>query len=206
MYVRKGHLPLSIAFCLSLRDGDWVVSSKTSATPRLGGGITVHHRILESLPSEVGQAVYSNLLRDALDVFHAVGDKLLRIRKVHPKEAGVFHRRGGAAEVHFLRSVLADKANEPRGRCPSDDGVVYNDHDRVLHNALGDAEFPPHFERAVHLPRGDEGASDVVVADEPQVIFAFVSQLLTLSSVSERSSVCGSWYGNDNNFIALGNR
>ena len=124
-----------------------------------------HHPVDIKVADAVGPEVVADLLMGLL-----VGDELLGIGEVDSVVAGMAVRRAADAEVDLPGAGLAEIHHARLGGRAAHDGVV-DDHDALaLHRLADEVELHPDVEVADELGRLDEGAADVVVADESGVV------------------------------------
>ena len=95
---------------------------------------------------------------------------MLLVRRIHTVEAGRDGRRTGDAHVHLGRACSPHHAHDLARRCTANDGVVDQNDALALKQGARRVELHTHAEVAHTLGGLDEGAADVVVADEPEVI------------------------------------
>ena len=97
------------------------------------------------------------------------GEQLRLLRRVDAVEAGVHGRRAGDAHVHLGRAGLAHHLHDlQRGRAAHD--RIVDEHDALAgeHVAVG-VVLEAHAHVADRVGRLDEGAADIVVADDAEI-------------------------------------
>ena len=121
-----------------------------------------------------------------------VGDELLRIGEVDAVVAGVSMRGATDAEVNLLGSSLTEIYHAGLSRSATDDRIIDDDDTFSLHRIADEVEFHANVEIPDELVWLDEGAADVVIADEGRVVGN--SELL---GETERRINSRIWYRND---------
>ena len=116
----------------------------------------------------------------------------LLARRVHAVEAGRDGGRATDAQVDFLRAGGAHHADDLAAGGAADDGVVDEDDALAFEQIAHRVELELDAEVAHALLRLDEGAADVVVADEAEV-----EGDAALCGIAERSGDAGVGHGHD---------
>ena len=99
-----------------------------------------------------------------------VGEELVRIGKIDAVMAGVLVRRAGDAHVDFLGAGLAQIDHAGAGGGAADDGIIDDDDALAGDGFLDEVELHAHVEVADELRGLEEGAPDVMVADESVLV------------------------------------
>ena len=98
------------------------------------------------------------------------GEKLVLLGRVDAVIVGMGDRRRGDAEMHFAGARVAHHAHDLHRRGAANDRIV-DQHDALAvdHGAVG-AVLEANAELADVLGRLDEGAADIVVADDAELV------------------------------------
>ncbi len=106
------------------------------------------------------------------DLFNGLvrGDQLGAVAGVDAVEAGVCHGWRADAHMHFTRARVADQAHEASTGGAPHDGVVHDDHALALDHLADGVELEMDTVLALLVARLDEGAPDVAVLDEADLI------------------------------------
>ena len=99
---------------------------------------------------------------------HARGEQLVALGRVDAVEVGMGDRRRGDAEMHLARAGVAHHLHDLDAGGAAHDRIV-DQHDALAldHGAVG-VVLHAHAELADRLGRLDEGAPDIVVADDAE--------------------------------------
>ena len=125
------------------------------------------HRLHQTVVGEVRQRIRVDELANLFDT-PVGGDELRRPRRVDAVVAGAGGRRRGDAKVHLRRARRANEPDDLLARGPAHERIVDHHHARPpQHFGLG-VQFDLHAEVANALARLNEGAADVVVADDAE--------------------------------------
>ena len=121
-----------------------------------------------------------------------VRDEVLGIGEIDAVMAGKAVRRTTDADVHFLRAGVAQVHHARAGGGAAHDRVIDHDDALARHAFLDDVELHLHAELARELRGIEEGAPDVMIADEGGVVgnARFLAE-------TERGVVAGIGHGND---------
>ncbi len=114
------------------------------------------------------EAFDSEVLADRLDRMIR-SDELAARRRVDAVEARMRDGRRADPQVYLRRAALPDDGDELAHRRAADDRVVDDDDPPALEHAADRVELDAHVPVPHRLPRLDEGASDVMVADEAEL-------------------------------------
>src|SRR5438132_2619512 len=131
---------------------------------RLGLGGLVHPVL-----REVAEAVGGDVLGD-LGLGVRGGDQLAAHGSVDAVEARPAGGRRADAQVHFARAGIADHLDDLAAGRAADDRIVDHHHALAADDAGDRVELELDAEVADRLRRLDEGAADVMTADEPHVV------------------------------------
>ena len=123
------------------------------------------HSLEIEIADGIGAEIFSDFVHRAL-----VGEKLFGIGKVDAVIAGKFVRRTTDAHVNFLRAGLSQGDYSRAGRRAAHDRVIHDNHAFALHGLHDEIQFHAHIEVANALGGLDEGAADVVIANECRII------------------------------------
>ena len=121
----------------------------------------------EAFEGEVGEGVGAYIVADLVDG-HVGGDELFFGRGIDAVEAWGDGGRAGDAHVDFGGSGFADHANDFFAGGAADDGIVDEDDALAFEEGADGVELELDAEVADALFGLDEGAADVVVADESE--------------------------------------
>ncbi len=127
------------------------------------------HGAINAVDGKEGQRIGADEAPHALDV---VGgrEQFLAFRGIDSIIVRMRDRRRSDAEMHFLGAGVAHHPHDLHRRGAAHQGVV-DQHDPLPgdHGAIG-RMFEPHAELANGLARLDEGTSDVVIADDAELV------------------------------------
>src|SRR6516162_1134134 len=126
------------------------------------------HGPIEAVDGDEGKAVDADQLRHRLHIMPG-GEKLAALRRVDAVEAGMGRGRTrdahmhlpGAGGPHHLHDLLAGGA--------AHDAVIHQDHAAPLDRGAVGIVLQLHPEMADMVARLDEGAADIVVADDAEL-------------------------------------
>ena len=135
-------------------------------------------------------------------------EQLLFRREVHPVEARVGDGGRSNTEVNLFRPGRHHQPNELFGRRTSHDRVVNHDDDLALAHMPHGVEFAPDLDVAILLRGGDEGTTDIGVAEEPEVLNARQTHAEALFDVAHGSvsSRVRDWDDDDGCFVLANGR
>src|SRR5688500_1551789 len=140
---------------------------------------------VHALERKISEGIDVEVLADLIDGLLRA-DQLFARRHVDAVVARVRDRRRGDAEVDLARAGLADERNEATTGGAAHERIIHHDDafavDDLAHRVVLDADA----EVAALLRRVDEGAADVVIADEPELV-----RDAALLGVAERRGVRG---------------
>ena len=128
----------------------------------------VAHAAVEVLHGQVAQGVGLHEGGD-LSQGHVGGDEVLALGRVDAVEAGVGRGRAGDAHVHLRRTGLAHHLHDLLAGGATHDAVVHQHHALARQQVADRVQLHLHAEAADGLFGLDEGAPDVVVADDAEV-------------------------------------
>ena len=127
------------------------------------------HGAVDALDGEEGERIRTDELPHLLEVMGG-GEKLVALGRIDAVEVRMGDRRRGDAEMHLARAGLAHHAHDLHRRGAAHHAVV-DQHDALAgdHRAVG-VVLEAHAEFADRLGRLDEGAADIVIADDAELV------------------------------------
>ena len=136
---------------------------------RAGSRRFLAHGAVDAVDREEGQGIRADELTHAFEVVGG-GQQLILLGRVDAVIVRMGDRRRGDAEMHLAGAGVAHHLHDLHRRGAAHDGVV-DQHDALAgdHGAVG-AVLQPHAELADLLGRLDEGAPDIVVADDAELV------------------------------------
>src|SRR4051794_2057586 len=150
---------------LRVDQGGAVVAGEAGHAPGLA---VLLHAVHHPLGAQVAERVHTQV---GADLVHRPvrGDQLLARGHVDAVEAGPAYRRRRQAEVHLAGAGFAQHGHQRARGGAAHQRVVHHHHALPLQHLAHGAELEAHLEVPPRLRGGDEGAADVVVADQPQL-------------------------------------
>ena len=128
----------------------------------------VAHRAIDAVDRQEGEAVGAHEAAHLLEV-HARGEQLVALGRVDAVEIGMGDRRRGDAEMHLARARVAHHLHDLHAGGAAHDRIV-DQHDALaLDDGAVGVVLEAHAELADRLRRLDEGAADVMVADDAEL-------------------------------------
>src|SRR5882762_5679693 len=121
------------------------------------------------------------------------GDQFLARGRVHAVVARRNRRRATDAHVDFFCADLADHADDLAAGGATDDEIVDQNHALAFEQATNGIELELHAEITNSLRRLDEGAADVMIANQ-----AHAEGNFRFKRVADSCRHAGIWHGNDN--------
>src|ERR1051326_4682315 len=122
---------------------------------------------LHALEREISERIGAGVLANFFDGFIG-GDELLLRGRIHPIETWRDGWRAGDAEMDLSRAGAAHHAHDLSAGGAAHDGIVNQDDTLAFERAAHRIELELHAEIAHRLLRLDEGAANVVVADQSE--------------------------------------
>ena len=134
----------------------------------LGSRPGLAHGAVEAVDRHEGQRIDLDELRHAGDVV-VRGQQLVALGRVDAVEAGIGGGRGGDAHMHLAGAGLAHHLDDLHRGGAAHDRIVDQDHALALDQGAVGVVLQAHAEMADVVGRLDEGAADIVVADDAEL-------------------------------------
>ena len=127
------------------------------------------HRAVDALDRQEGQRIRADEFPHAFEVVRR-GEQLVPFRRIDAVIIRMGDRRRGDAEMHFARAGIAHHLHDLHRSGAAHDRIV-DQHDALAgdHGAIG-AVLEANAELADVLGRLDEGAADIVIADDAKLV------------------------------------
>src|SRR5580658_3505510 len=129
--------------------------------------VVIFHRRAQSREREVAERIGAEKFANLLDGI-VRGDQLFAARRIDTVVAGRNRRRAADAHVNFGGTGFADHAHDLTAGRAADDRIVHQDHTLAFEHAAHGIQLELHAKVADGLLGLDEGAADIVVADQSQ--------------------------------------
>src|SRR5215472_2893768 len=125
------------------------------------------HGPVEAVDGDEGKTVDADELRHRLHIMLG-GEKLAALWRVDAVEAGMGRRRAGDAHMHLPGAGGSHHLHDLLAGGAAHDAVVHQNHASALDRGPVGIVFQLHPEMADMVARLDEGAADIVVADDAE--------------------------------------
>src|SRR5580704_6753944 len=149
---------------------DRVVAGEAGVAEGRLVGITagLAHGAVESVDRHEGQRIDLDELRHAGDVV-VRGQELVALGRVDAVETRIGRGRRGDAHMHLASAGLAHHLDDLHRGGAAHDRIINQDHALAVDQAAVGVVLQAHAEMADSVDRFDEGAADIVVADDAEL-------------------------------------
>ena len=171
-------------------DFDRIVGCEAGVAVTVWVGIRTGHGRHEALRGKVLEAVYAKPISHGIDVaIELVCKQLIITWEVHSVVARAHDGRRRNSKVYLSGSSISDHFDQLLAGRPSNDRIVDHYDNLILEDSFHGIKLASHFHFARILTWRDKRSSDVMIADQSDLVFAVIPQLLTLRYITKRRCV-----------------